>query len=314
MTHFWVHGVGGLDDDATARLAERHPGWRFTDDAPPADAAYDVLVARTPARELVAASPRLRALVVPYAGVRQEVRDLLADFPAVQLRTVHHNAGPTAELAVGLVLAAARALIPADQGMRIGDWTARYVPPNPTMILGGHPALVIGYGEVGRRIARALNGLGMEVHAVRATAQSGSDGDIRIHPGSELPSLVSQSRVVVLALPGTPATDGLFGAELIARLPEPSVLVNVARATVLDERALYERLRDGGVAAGLDVWWKEARTADAVTGVTASTYPFHELANVVLSPHRGGAFSLREVRDLRLDHVDAILTELAQPH
>ncbi|MFC9691550.1 NAD(P)-dependent oxidoreductase [Kribbella sp. NPDC056951] len=312
MTQFWVHGVGVLEDEATERLTKRHPDWRFTDGTPLTDAAYDVLVARSPTRELVAASPHLRTLIVPFAGVRQEVRDLLKDFPEVQLRTVHHNAGPTAELAAALVLAAARAIVPADQGMRTGDWTARYVPPSPTMILGGHPALVIGYGEVGRRIARALNGLGMQVHVVRSTEQTGVDGDIRIHPRSELPNLVSRARVVVLAIPGSPATDGLFGADLIGLLPEPSVLVNVARATVVDERALYERLRAGGVAAGLDVWWEEARSADAVTGVTASTYPFHELPNVVLSPHRGGAFSLREVRDLRLDHVDAILTELAQ--
>jgi phosphoglycerate dehydrogenase-like enzyme len=312
MRHFWVHGVGVLEDEATERLTKRHPGWRFTDGTPPADAAYDVLVARSPTRELVAASPQLRTLVVPFAGVRQEVRDLLEEFPAVRLRTVHHNAGPTAELAVALVLAAARAIVPADQGMRSGDWTTRYVAPNPTMILGGHSALVIGYGEVGRRIARALNGLGMAVHVVRSTEQSAHDGDIRVHPRSELPELVSRSRVVVLALPGTPATAGLFSADLIARLPEPSVLVNVARATVVDERALYERLREGGVAAGLDVWWNEARAADAAIGVTASAYPFHELPNVVLSPHRGGAFSMREVRDLRLDHVDAILSELAQ--
>ncbi|MFF1821181.1 hypothetical protein ACFVWG_28010 [Kribbella sp. NPDC058245] len=70
MKHFWVHGVAGLDDDATERITRRHPGWRFTDGAPPPDAAYDVLVARSPTRELVAASPQLRTLVVPFAGVR----------------------------------------------------------------------------------------------------------------------------------------------------------------------------------------------------------------------------------------------------
>lgn len=312
MTDFWVHGAGVLDDNSTARLARRHPDWRFTDGTPEDDAAYDVLIARSPTRELLAASPRLRTLVVPFAGVRQQVRDLLADVPQVVLRTVHHSAVPTAELAVALVLAAARAIVPADHGMRSGDWTARYSAPNPTMILSGHPALVVGYGEVGRRVARALSGLGLHVHAVRSTEQAAADGEVRIRPRSELAALVAQSRVVVLALPGSPATDGMFDAGLIAALPEPSVLVNVARAMVIDERALYERLRGGGVAAGLDVWWTEPDSADTATGVIASTYPFHELPNVVLSPHRGGAFSLREVRDLRLDHVDALLTELAE--
>jgi phosphoglycerate dehydrogenase-like enzyme len=65
---------------------------------------------------------------------------------------VHHNAGPTAELALGPVLAAARALVPSDQAMRSGDWTPRFIPPAPTMVLDGHPAVVVGYGEVGRRV------------------------------------------------------------------------------------------------------------------------------------------------------------------
>jgi hypothetical protein len=82
MRHFWVHGVGVLEDEATERLTKRHSDWRFTDGTPPADAAYDVLVSRSPTRELVAASPQLRTLIVPFAGVRQEVRDLLEEFPA----------------------------------------------------------------------------------------------------------------------------------------------------------------------------------------------------------------------------------------
>ncbi|MEV6288469.1 NAD(P)-dependent oxidoreductase [Kribbella sp. NPDC051770] len=311
MTDFWVHGLGALDDNATERLAIAYPDWRFTDGPPTADAAYDVLVDGRPTEELLAASPRLRALVIPYAGVPAETRALLSTRSELVVRTVHHNAGPTAELAVALTLAAARAIVPADQAMRAGDWTPRFVPPNPTMVLGGHPALVVGYGEVGRRVAHALTGLGMRVSAIRSADTASVDGEVQLRPRSELPALVAESRVVVLAVPGTPATEGLFGPDLIAALPEPSVLVNVARATVVDERALYERLVGGGVAAGLDVWWNEATSADAGT-ISASAYPFHELGNVVLSPHRGGAFSLREVRDLRLQHVAAVLEELAQ--
>ncbi|MEU4196004.1 NAD(P)-dependent oxidoreductase [Kribbella sp. NPDC026611] len=313
MTDFWVHGLAGLDDNAPERLAARHPDWQFTDGPPTADAGYDVLVTGRPSHALLTASPRLRTLVVPFAGIPAETRALLADFPDLAVRTIHHNAGPTAELAVGLVLAAARAIVPADQAMRSGDWTPRFVPPNPTMILGDHRALVIGYGEVGRRVARGLAGLGMEVHAVRSSDRPALDGDVQIHPRSALAELVPRSRVVVLAVPASPSTDGLFNAALIAALPEPSVLVNMARATVVDEQALYERLSRGGVAAGLDVWWEEARSAGAATGIAASAYPFHTLPNVVLSPHRGGAFSLREVRDLRLSHVEAVLVRLSSP-
>jgi phosphoglycerate dehydrogenase-like enzyme len=304
--------VAALEDDAVAQLALRHPGWRFTDGDAPEDAEYEVLVAGRPSRELLTASKRLHTLVIPFAGVPAQTSALLQELPGIAVRTVHHTAGPTAELALGLVLAAARALLPADRAMRTGDWTPRYVPPLPTMILAGHPALVVGYGEVGRRVARSLAALEMEVHAIRGSITSPySDGEVHVHPADQLPGLASRARVVVLAAPATPETAGLLSADLIARLPEPSVVVNVARATLVDERALYERLLTGEIAAGIDVWTTEASSADATTDITASELPFHELPNVVLSPHRGGAFSLPEVRHLRLTHLESVLTTLA---
>ncbi|GAA3540442.1 NAD(P)-dependent oxidoreductase [Kribbella ginsengisoli] len=313
MSDFWVHGVDALDDDAAARLAAVHPEWWFSDgDVPPEGAAYDVLVAGRPSLQLLTASKRLRTLVIPFAGVPATTSELLRAHPEIAVRTVHHTAGPTAELALGLVLAAARALVPADQAMRVGDWTPRFVPPTPTMILAEHPAVVVGYGEVGRRVARSLVALDMEVHAIRGSTSSPyADGDVLVHPTDEFATLASRARVVVLAAPATPRTAGLLSAEVIDGLPTPSVVVNVARATLVDEKALYNRLLTGEIAAGLDVWWTEASSADAATGVAASAEPFHELPNVVLSPHRGGAFSLREVRDLRLAEVEKALVTLA---
>lgn len=309
---FWVHGLAGLGDGAERRVAARHPRWRCTDGPPPADAGYQALVAGRPTYELLAASPALGTLVVPFAGVPAETATLLSGFPGVAVRTVHHTAGPTAELALGLVLAAARSLLPADRAMRAGDWTPRFVPPQPTMVLGGHPATVVGYGEVGRRVARGLAALGMTVRAVRARAREVTeDGTAAVHPAGDLAALVPDSRVVVLAVPSTPDTAGLFGPAEIAALPSPAVLVNVARAAVVAETALYERLRTGEIAAGLDVWWTEATGAGPYAPVAASRLPFHELPNVVLSPHRGGGFSLPEVRELRLAHVERVLVELA---
>ncbi|MEV6413906.1 NAD(P)-dependent oxidoreductase [Kribbella sp. NPDC051718] len=313
MADFWVHGVDGLDDDAANRLAAVHPDWRFTDgDVPPADAAYDVLVGGRPSLSLLTASKRLHTLVIPFAGVPAATSELLGAHPQIAVRPVHHTAGPTAELALGLVLAAARALVPADQAMRAGDWTPRFVPPTPTMILAGHPAVIVGYGEIGRRVARSLAALDMEVHTIRGSISSPyADGEVRVHPVGEFAELAGCARVVVLAAPATARTAGLLSAEVISGLPTPSVVVNVARAALVDERALYERLLTGEIAAGLDVWWNEASSADAATGIAASAEPFHELPNVVLSPHRGGAFSLREVRDRRLAEVEKVLITLA---
>jgi phosphoglycerate dehydrogenase-like enzyme len=152
----------------------------------------------------------------------------------------------------------------------------------------------------------------MRVKAIRASATTvTTDGVAEIHPAAHLRRLLGRSRVVVLAVPATPTTEGLLGAAEIRTLPQPAVVVNVARASVVDERALFERLQAGDLAAGLDVWWTEATGDGPTTGIAASRYPFHTLPNVVLSPHRGGAFSLPEVRRARLAHLDRALSELA---
>jgi phosphoglycerate dehydrogenase-like enzyme len=309
---FWVHGIARLGDGAEQRIGLAHPDWRLTDGPPPPAAAYDVLVAGRPDEALLDASPRLRTLVVPYAGVPAATRHLLDTRPAIAVRTLHHTAGPTAELAIALTLAAARALLPADAGMRRGDWSTRFEPPRPTMVLGGSAATVVGYGEVGRRVARTLAALDMDVRAVRASiADRYDDGPISVRPTDELRLLLPDSRVLVLAVPATPKTERLIGARELDLLPRPAVLVNVARATVVDESALFDRLHDGELAAGLDVWWNEATGEDSRTNISASRFPFHELPNVVLSPHRGGGFSLPDVRELRLTHLDRLLTELS---
>ncbi|GIL28803.1 D-glycerate dehydrogenase [Actinocatenispora comari] len=312
VTAFWVHGVASVGERAVARLRRERPDWRFTDGAPPADARYSVLVAGRPDEALLSASPALRTLVVPFAGIPAQTAERLADRPGIAVRTLHHTAGPTAELALGLVLAAARALVPADRAMRDGDWTPRFVPPEPTMVLAGHTATVVGYGQVGRRVARALAALDLRVNAIRAGARGTSgDGVALIHPPRRLPDLLRRSRVVVLAVPLSARTTGLIGAPELALLPDPAVLVNVARAAVVDEAALYQRLLTGRLAAGLDVWWSEASGDGPRTGVAASRFPFHQLPNVVLSPHRGGAFSLPEVQRARLTELTRVLDDLS---
>ncbi|MGH8879365.1 MAG: NAD(P)-dependent oxidoreductase [Stackebrandtia sp.] len=313
----WIHIVSvhpNFTLDAELReLVERRPEWRFTNaDAPPPDAGYDVLIAGRPTRELLRASPNLHTVVLPFSGIPEETAAVMAEFPGLGLRRMHHNAGPTAELALGLVLSAARGIVPSDRGMREHDWTSRFVPPRPAMLLDGQKATVVGYGEIGQRVARGLVAMGMRVRATRAGAVGEyRDGAVTVHPAADLHPLLPDSRVTVLNLPATPETTGLIGRRELDLLPAPATLVNVSRARVVDERALYEKLHEGELAAGLDVWWEEAVDPAAAHGIAASRFPFHELPNVVLSPHRGGAFSLPETPALRARHLDQLLAEVA---
>ena len=219
--------------------------------------------------------------------------------PGVTLHNLHHNAPETAETALSLLLAAARDIVPMDRALRRHDWTPRY-RPSRTLRLEGSTVVVLGFGAIGRRVASACVGMGMRVVVVRRNVAAGSEGGIEFAGVERLAELLPRAQALVLALPHTPQTDGMLGPREIALLPGDCIVVNVARASIVDERALYEALRDGKIhGAGLDVWYCYPHAdpsavpgyfvaPPAASNCPPSAYPFHELDNVVMSPHRGG--------------------------
>lgn len=277
----------------------------------PTPAGYHVLVSGRAERADLTASPHLHTVIVPWAGIPLPLRQLLADFPHLALYNLHHNAAPVAELALALLLAAAKFIVPFDQSLRRHDWTPRY-QPSPAELLDGKTALILGYGAIGQRVARACAALGMQVLATRRQiTQAGSDGVAKIHPPEALPHLLPQAHALIICLPQTPQTTGLLGAAELALLPAGAVLVNIGRGPIVDEAALYQALRAGQLrAAGLDVWYNYPAGAGDRPHTPASSFPFHELDNVVLSPHRGGATD--ETGRLRMHHLARLLNGLAR--
>jgi len=273
----------------------------------------EVLVDGRPSKEQLGFCHSLQALVIPYAGLPKETRDLLlAVRPELAVYNLHHNAASASELALALLLAAAKTLIPVDRAFREHDWRSRY-DGAPTILLHGKTAVILGFGAIGSRIANACNALGMNVHAVRRHVEASNVGPIAIHNMEGLPSLLPQADVLCIALPLTDETEGLIGAEQIDRLPASCVLVNVARGAIVDEESLYDALRDGKIAAaGLDVWYSYPQTREAQAKTSPSRFPFHELDNVVMSPHRGGAFGLQELEHKRMTDLAQLLNAMAR--
>lgn len=248
----------------------------FGPDRPdPAD--YHVLVAGRPEEADLDVSPVLATVVVPWAGLPPVTRERLLARPHLAVHNLHHNAPATAEMAVGLLLAAARGLLPADRALRAGDWRPRY-DTDQGLRLVGRTAVVLGYGEIGRRVGRVLEAFDMQVHGLRST-----DGP------EALDTLLPRADVLVVCVPSTEATRGLVDRRRLGLLPPGAVLVNVARGDVVDEDALYDALASGRLgAAGLDVWYRYPGGEAERASTPPSVRPFHELANVVLSPHRAG--------------------------
>jgi phosphoglycerate dehydrogenase-like enzyme len=259
---------------------------------------HEVLVSGRPRPEELEASPSLKMLIIPFAGLPPETREQMLQRPEIAVHNLHHNASSTAEVAMALLLSAAHRVLPLDASLRRDDWSPRYGEERG-ILMDGATGLVVGYGSVGRRVAKGLQGLGMDVMATRRGAGGvEEDEGVEVHPFDRLDVLLPRARAVVLCVPLTDETEGLLDERRLDLLPEPCVLVNVARGPVVDEGALFAGLRRGRpAAAGIDTWYAYPKGAEERGSTPPSAYPFRELENVVMSPHRAGL--VRETEERR---------------
>jgi len=313
MVNLSVHLLYSPDTDHLAHLrANLHPAVHLTcgpELSTPAD--YHILVSGRPRREHLTASSNLHTLIIPWTGLPDETRDLLLGFPRIAVHNLHHNAALTAEMAIALMLAAAKSIVSVDRVFRTHDWTPRY-RPDPSISLAGKRVLILGYGAIGERVAQVCRGLGMAVMAVRRRASAPmQDVPDEIYSLDALCRLLPRANVLIVCLPHTPETDAIVGEEQLALLPPGAVLVNVGRGPIVDEAALYNALRNGTLhAAGLDVWYNYPADEAGRSHTPPSAYPFHELENVVMSPHRAGHSDETEI--LRMGHLAALLNTAAR--
>ncbi|MBK8987877.1 MAG: hydroxyacid dehydrogenase [Chloroflexi bacterium] len=268
-----------------------------------------ILIGGRPSREQLR-GPNVRVLIVPWAGLPTQTADLLAEFPHVAVHNLHHNAAPVAETAVTLLLAAAKLTIPYDQALRRNNWELRY-GERRAALLAGKTALILGYGAIGARVARICQAMEMRVLATKRTPPTIQPPEATIYPSANLPHLLPQADALIICLPLTTETKGLIGAAELALLPPGAILVNIGRGPIVDEAALYEGLRNGRLyAAGLDVWYNYPPDETSRAQTAPANFPFHELDNVVLSPHRGGL--TLDTERLRLAHLAELLNQAAR--
>jgi phosphoglycerate dehydrogenase-like enzyme len=276
----------------------------------PTQPDFQVLINGTPKMEHLNSSPNLNSLVIPYAGVPQSTRAILADFPQLKVYNLHHNAAPTAEMAIAVLMAAAKFLVPIDREFRENNWTPRY-ETNPSLLLEGKTVLILGFGHIGQRVGLVCQAMGMEVIGVRKNPDAHLVSGLRaeVHTIDQLDQLLHRAMFLIITLPITADTDGLIGAEQLSLMVPGGILVNVGRGRIVDQTALYRALTDGTLsAAGLDVWYNYPDTPEERSSTPPADHPFHELENIVMSPHRGGGS--RDTEMLRMHHLAELLNAL----
>ncbi|MGN6284577.1 MAG: 2-hydroxyacid dehydrogenase [Afipia sp.] len=220
--------------------------------------------------------PSLKAIIcygTGYDGIdfkETKARDIaVGNSPAA-------NAASVADLAMTLMLAATRKLLPADDYLRSGAWAT--AKPSPLMTpppgLTGRKIGIYGLGEIGRKIAVRAAAFETEVGYF-----SRSRHDVPYTYLSSLEALADWSDVLVVAVRAGADTRHKIDADMLKRLGAGGTLVNISRGSVVDQAALVAALESNVIAgAGLDVYEKEPHAPDALT----------KFPNVVLTPHIGG--------------------------
>lgn len=276
------------------RLWEQEDGWLARHGAEVALLATSVR--RGCDAAMLAALPRLRAIA--SWGVGFETLDVAG----AQARGIAVANTPdvlddcVADLAWGLLIAAARRIPQADRHVRAGEWTTLGSFPLSTRVSGKRLG-ILGLGRIGAAIARRGAGFAMEVryHGRRPK-------DVPYGFAPSLVELAGWSDFLVVACEGGPATRHLVSAEVLAALGPRGILVNIARGSVVDQAALIAALEAGRLGgAGLDVLQGEPGAPAALCA--------HD--DVVLTPHVGSA--TRETREameaLVVDNLHAFLRE-----
>jgi glycerate dehydrogenase len=207
------------------------------------------------------------------------------DFAAIPERlmlagNVGAYAEPMAEYVMAMALALARRLPQRHADLAKGEFKMW----ERVLTLDGAVCAILGFGGIGQATGRLMRAFGARIHAVNSSGRTNEPVEF-IGTLANLDQVLAAADVLVIALPLINATRGLIGARELGLMKPAAILVNVGRAAIVDERALYEHLRDQPeFCAGIDAWWQEPASGSGFrTG-----YPFFDLPNLIGSPHNSG--------------------------
>ena len=226
-----------------------------------------------------AAARKLKWIQTPSAGVNQLMYPELRGSGVIvtNARGVHVQA--MSEHVLGMIIALARNFPAAMCRLAQHKWAQQELGDDPHMPreLGGQLVVLIGFGGVGRGVARLTRAMGMRVWAVTRSGRGDAALADRIFPVAQLDEALSAADFAVLAAPDTPETRQLIGARQLAAMKPTAFLINVARGSLIDEAALIEVLRRGKIAgAALDV---------TATEPLPETSPLWDCGNLFITPH-----------------------------
>lgn len=227
-------------------------------------------------------SPRLRLLQIPGAGLDQI--DFARVRPEAFICNAYGHDAAGGEYVVLAMLAWCHQFVEAHESFKAGSWrmSGRFGAPMHDE-LRGKTVCIVGLGPIGLEAARLAKAFGTTVIAVNRSARDEPFLD-EVYPLTDLRTVLPRADFVAICVAHAPETAGLIDREALALMKSDAVLINVARGAIVDEQALYDALRDRTIGGAVIDAWYQYPPADNLEA-RPSTLPFHELPNLLMTPH-----------------------------
>jgi|GEM_PF-354848 len=256
-----------------------------------------VMVGWNPTKEMLLAADNIRLFIVPWAGVQNTVKVFqeIYDEKKITMVNSHDNAYPTAQHGVALLYALMSRVVTHHNWMADGKWRQADEGGAVSIPVRGRKFGFLGYGHVNRYVHRFLSCHDAEFAVLKRDWKKPvgkMPTKVKKFRPSELHECLTYIDTLIIAVPDTPETHGIIGSKELKLLGKDGVLVNIARGKVIEEKALYNALKRKTIAgAAIDVWY-DYRPEEDEKGRKYPydlKHPFHELDNIVLSPHRSAS-------------------------
>ncbi|NHJ47416.1 MAG: hypothetical protein FK733_06495 [Asgard group archaeon] len=255
----------------------------------------DVIVGWRPAEELLQTAQNLKLYLNPGVGVQHliELFKKVNETRNITLCNGHGNTYFTAQHAVALLLALTNKLIPHHNWMVKGEWRKGDADARSTPLRTREVGL-LGYGAINTKLHKFLSGFDVNFHILkrdwdRKRVES-FPTPVKKYSQTELHKFMENIDILFVSIPLTSQTNGLITKKELELLGPDGLLVTVARGEVIDEESLYNALKNKTITgAAIDVWYNYRPEPDNEGRKYPANFPFHELDNVILSPHRGAS-------------------------
>jgi len=253
----------------------------------------DAFLGGTITEKLLQNATKLQLIQIPWTGVDKLNYELLKKFE-VKVANSHSNSGVVAEHAISLMFDAAKRIAYHDRTFRTGNWNrpkedkSNQVSPFSVKIKNSKVA-IIGFGAIGKDIYHYLKGFDCSFKVFNRTGNlSQNFENVTCFPISELNNQINDADIIFVSVALTEQTKGLLNNEFFNSVGKKAIFINVSRGEIVKEEALYNFLKENKTFfAGIDTWYKYP-TKDNPNVFPSNNFNFHNLDNIVMSPHRAG--------------------------